>query len=281
VNKLKYLNVGCGSKFHKLWVNIDMASSSEDVISANLLKGIPFPDNSFDVLFHSHVLEHFPKEKAPHFLKECFRVLKPEGIIRIVVPDLENIVDEYKRLLKANLENPNDKSQADYDWILLEMYDQTVRNVTGGMMAEYFRKPEIINEEYVFNRIGYVARDIRNEYLRGEKPGIAENIKKMFLSRALFVKGIKVVLKKTIRKIFPQTEASKIGNFRLDGEIHYWMYDSYSLGKLLKDCGFKDISIKTPFESDIPNWSEYELDVKGGIVNAPNSLFVEARKKSA
>lgn len=100
MEKLNYLNVGCGGKFHKDWVNVDMTSNSKDVIVANLLKGIPFPDNSFDVVYHSQVLEHFPKEKARDFIKECFRVLKPDGIIRVVVPDLENIVNEYKKFFK-------------------------------------------------------------------------------------------------------------------------------------------------------------------------------------
>lgn len=62
--KLNYLNVGCGSKYHKDWVNVDMNSNSPDVISCNLLKGILFPDKKFEVLYHSHVLEHFPKEKS-------------------------------------------------------------------------------------------------------------------------------------------------------------------------------------------------------------------------
>ena len=66
--KLNYLNVGCGNKTHTDWVNIDMASNSPDVIVANILKGMPFPDNTFDVVYHSQVLEHFPKERAHAFI---------------------------------------------------------------------------------------------------------------------------------------------------------------------------------------------------------------------
>ena len=44
---LNYLNVGCGNKYHKDWVNIDMVSYSPYVKKVNLIKGIPFPENSF------------------------------------------------------------------------------------------------------------------------------------------------------------------------------------------------------------------------------------------
>lgn len=280
MEKLKYLNVGCGNKFHRQWVNVDMVSNSIDVIPANLLNGIPFPNDHFDVIYHSQVLEHFPKEKAHGFILECFRVLKPNGIIRIVVPDLENIVDEYKKCLKENLENPTDISAANYEWILLEMYDQTVRNYSGGQMAEFLKRPNVINERYIIDRIGYIGRSIRDNYSNSDKSTGISNLRRAFSSIAMLKKTIRYVLSKMYQKVIPQSEKNKVGSFRLGGEIHMWMYDRYSLGKLLKDCGFTDVSIKSPFESDIPNWSEYELDVKDGVVFDPTSLFMEAKKKA-
>lgn len=276
MEKLNYLNVGCGSKYHKLWVNVDMSSNSKDVISANLLKGIPFSDNEFDVVYHSQVLEHIPKEKAENFIKECYRVLKPNGIIRVVVPDLENIVDEYKKYLNKNLEEPTDLSIANYDWIMIEMFDQMVRNQSGGQFSEYFNRPEIINEKYVFERMGFSAKKIRNEYLSKDSKFI-RNFKMAFSSFNMFKKAIKYGTNRIFQKTL-QSKASQIGNFRLGGEIHMWMYDRYSLSKLLLDCGFTDVSIKNPFESDIPNWKKYELDVKDDLVYDPKSLFMEARK---
>ena len=102
MGKLNYLNLGCGKRYHKDWVNVDMYSDTPDVMAYNLLKGIPFSDNHFEVVYHAQVLEHSPKDDAPGFIKECFRVLKPGGVIRIVVPDLEGIVTEYLKYLKVN-----------------------------------------------------------------------------------------------------------------------------------------------------------------------------------
>jgi len=276
--RLNYLNVGCGKKYHTDWVNIDMASLSDDVITVNLLKGIPFPDNHFDVVYHSQVLEHFAKEKALDFMTECFRVLKPDGIIRVVVPDLENIVDEYKKHLKENLENPNDISIANYDWILLEMYDQTVRNYSGGQMDVLLKQPNLINEKYIIDRIGYVGKNIRNKNLNRDSSNILRNIKKSLSSFLMFRKSVSYILKQLITKLGLQSKRHKVGAFRLSGEIHMWMYDRFSLARLLKESGFVNISVKNPFESDIPKWGEYELDVKDGSVYDPTSLFMEAKK---
>ncbi|GHV68650.1 hypothetical protein FACS1894199_16220 [Bacteroidia bacterium] len=262
----KLLNVGCGTKIHPDWVNIDMVSYSPKVKVVNLLKGIPFPDNFFDVVYHSQVLEHIPKEKAAAFIKECHRVLKPNGILRVVVPDLEDIVNEYKKTLNENLENPTEKSKSNYDWIMLELLDQMTRHYNGGLMATYLQQPKIVNEEYVMSRMGYVGRNFKKG-----------NLKMALSSVTMFRKAVRFVLHKGFSKLF-WSKATDVGNFRLGGEVHLWMYDRYSLAQLLSSCGFTEIAIKNPVESEIPEWQKYELDVKDGIVYDPTSLFMEAKK---
>jgi len=273
---LNYLNVGCGNKFHKEWVNVDISSKSPYVKSYNLLKGLPFPNDQFDVIYHSQVLEHFSKEKAPDFVKECFRVLKPGGIMRVVVPDLENIANEYIKHLNENIENPSRQAEANYDWILLEMYDQTVRNYSGGQMAEFLRQPVLANEKYIIDRIGYVGDSIRNNYLaqKDGKQGISNLIR---TAQRAGIKKVTVYIFKKLMDIFSSQE-QKIGSFRLGGEIHMWMYDRFSLSRLLREVGFEDIQVQGPHKSNIPQWDKYELDVRNGAVFDPTSLFMEARK---
>ena len=52
MSKLNYINIGCGNKFHKEWVNMDMVSNSPHVKTCNFLKGIPLPNDQFDVIYH-------------------------------------------------------------------------------------------------------------------------------------------------------------------------------------------------------------------------------------
>jgi len=61
----------------------------------NVGKRFPFPDSSFPAVFSSHMLEHLPPNIGRHCLVECFRVLQPGGICRIVVPDLDRLIASY------------------------------------------------------------------------------------------------------------------------------------------------------------------------------------------
>src|SRR5680860_613780 len=112
---MKLLNLGCGNKYHKDWLNIDFVSSSEFVKEHNLLNGIPIKDESVDVVYHSHILEHFSKEDGYHFIRECYRVLNKDGIIRIAVPDLEIIAKEYLKNLQLAIEGDKE-AKNNYEW---------------------------------------------------------------------------------------------------------------------------------------------------------------------
>jgi len=56
---------------------------------------MPFKANTFDFIFCEHLIEHLTKESGLKFLKECHRILKTGGVIRITAPDLEKIIDLY------------------------------------------------------------------------------------------------------------------------------------------------------------------------------------------
>lgn len=64
-------------------------SLPNNIMAHDLSKGIPFEDDSVDVVYNSHMLEHLDRHVAESFLEEAKRVLKPGGIHRIVVPDFE------------------------------------------------------------------------------------------------------------------------------------------------------------------------------------------------
>ena len=69
------------------------------VVHHNLIHGIPFRDGSIRNIFSSHFLEHLTGEQSVKLLKECKRVLKSGGVLRIVVPCLDNEVAEMKRII--------------------------------------------------------------------------------------------------------------------------------------------------------------------------------------
>ena len=123
-----------------------------------------------DLVYHSHLLEHFSKADGQKLITECFRVLRPGGILRIVVPDLEGIARNYIKCLEVALTTPaNELAISNYNWMLLELYDQTVRNNSGGNMKEYFFQDIILNEKFVYERIGQEAKSIRNTFFETKK----------------------------------------------------------------------------------------------------------------
>ena len=282
---MKLLNIGCGDRFHKDWTNIDKIAYSKDVIGYDIKKGIPFPDSYFDVVYHSNLLEHFSKTGGLFLLKECFRVLIPGGIIRVAVPDLEEIVRLYLKSLEESRKGYMEW-EYNYEWVLLEIYDQTVRNKSGGEMLSYFLKENIANEEFVLKRCGTEAKKLIEYGKKKLQGNNTENaVKKEIMFR--FLKKIKQTLfNKNIFKEFlikillkKEYEALQIGRFRVSGEIHQWMYDSYSLPKLLTSCGFVNIIQRNAFDSYIKNWSRYCLDTEiNGKVYKPDSFYMEAIK---
>ena len=277
---MKYLNIGCGEFFDSSWTNIDITSNSLMVISHNILNGLPFQKYSFDVCYSSHVLEHLTKHQAKALLMECMRVLQREGIIRLVVPDLEAIARNYLSTLERSLSG-NVEAQADYDWMMLELFDQMVRDFSGGEMGKYLSRPDLLNREFIISRIGYEAEYFWQKQKEdlSNQPNLIEKLGSKNLG--WLVKKLRIEVAKFFIFIIAGKESAKafdIGLFRNSGEVHQWMYDRFSLTKLLGECGFVNIKICQAHESSIPDFNSYGLDIIDGKVRKPDSLFIEACK---
>src|SRR4051812_17644836 len=121
----KLLHLGCGLTAPAEWINVDGSFNAwlaqhpllrkivgvlhlvprsqlniewpKNLTIADLRKRLPFADNSFDAVFSSHVLEHLHRNEALALLKEAYRVLKPGGRCRSLVPDLAPMVAHYAR----------------------------------------------------------------------------------------------------------------------------------------------------------------------------------------
>lgn len=265
---MRCLNLGCGRRFHPQWTNVDFAARGGGVIAHDLRKGIPFPDASFDVVYHSHVLEHFSQEDASRFMRECLRVLRPTGILRVVVPDLEFLARSYLQALEQALGGET-HGASNHEWSQLHLFDQMVRGVSGGSMGRYLCRAHIENNDYVKQQCGTEADEIIDAY-RTARLGAATV---QPLSRTLRMLG-QVVLRILLGKHYT---ALTLGRFRGSGEVHLWMYDRYSLKLLLQQCGAQGIVERTATESAIPEFASFHLDTEpDGRVVHRDSLFLEA-----
>ena len=132
------MNLGCGNTFHSDWANFDLSPSSGEVQRIDLQAPLPFSSGSVTAIYSSHVIEHLPRGDVPRFLRECARVLRRGGIIRLVVPDLEGVVRDYLQCLEA-ASRGDPGAEERHEWMTVELLDQLVRRVSGGVMARWWR----------------------------------------------------------------------------------------------------------------------------------------------
>ena len=128
--ELVKLNIGCGPCLfaHDGWINYDHANFDTFI---NFVKTLPLEtksldfieklrdyykkgaelkvlvhdlnnkfiqheDSSVDLIYVGQVIEHInPIYQAPNFIKECYRMLKPGGVLRLTTPDLDLLVHAY------------------------------------------------------------------------------------------------------------------------------------------------------------------------------------------
>jgi predicted SAM-dependent methyltransferase len=62
------LNLGCGTRRHAAWTNVDLVPAGPDVIAVDLRRPLPFPDGSFQAVYSAHVLEHLVPAEAGRLL---------------------------------------------------------------------------------------------------------------------------------------------------------------------------------------------------------------------
>lgn len=91
------LHLGCGNKHIDGYINIDIRylPGVDKVDNVKSLRR--FDDNSVEVIYACHVLEHQSRWDSKLILKRWFDILQSNGILRIAVPDFERIVDYYKQ----------------------------------------------------------------------------------------------------------------------------------------------------------------------------------------
>lgn len=257
---------------------MDVSPASPEVRQLDAGRPLPFENNTVDVCYNSHMLEHLDPSEVRPFLRECHRIMKSGGVLRVVVPNLEEIAREYIRQLDVSEANPTQTSER-YNWIVLELLDQLVRHKSGGQMAESICQASPSLRSYIKERVGKEAEgfwEAREEtqpstFSRLFKPGALSKV-----AGILYLKLVELLVRLVAGK--KGLMAYRVGRFRLSGEVHRWMYDRYSLGVLLRNSGFDNIRVCVAFESGIPNFGSYELDVVGGGIRKPDSLFIEAMK---
>jgi predicted SAM-dependent methyltransferase len=252
------LNLGCGGRRHHGFTNADLRPESPEVLEIDLRQPLPFLDGEFDGVYCSHVLEHLSPGAGRRLMAEVARVLRPGGIVRVVVPDLEGICRAYLAALEAA-----ERGEADaldrHAWMTLELVDQMTRDRRGGLMLRWWQRDPVPVESFVLSRMGEEARDTIEHFRRRRR--------------------------ETGRAPVPdatwddpdEIDEEARRRYAASGESHRWMYDRVSLASLLAGAGFTRARRVGPLESAIPGWADFHLDADAeGRPHKADSLWMEA-----
>lgn len=117
---LKRLHWGCGPITPYGWINSDVAPFPGVDVVADIRQGLPFRDHEFDYIVSIHALPELSYREQDPALRELFRVLKPGGVLRLCLPDME------KALAALRDKDP--------DYFLIE--DDNIRCLSGKLIVQ-------------------------------------------------------------------------------------------------------------------------------------------------
>jgi len=249
-----FINVGAGSFSHPDWINVDKISKfyknkqSPNVVDWDLLslKPLPFANNSIDLIYSSHVIEHISDEAAKNFFSESFQKLKKGGGIRIVCPDIKYLFDAYKR---------GDKT------LFFPIRDYGKKNQVTS--SEYYSLPIIKDASIQQLFLWAFARQASIYHNRATKPLIDKEVDRLF-SNNPFEEALDICV---------QLCDINIQKERPEEHINWWTENK--LMKFLKEAGFDTVLRSRYGQSIFPEMR----DRRYFDTNCPAiSLYVEAIK---
>lgn len=97
------LNIGCGHSVETGWVGIDnnphfvaaICRAGGDARCHDARVRMPFPDGSIEAIYTEDMIEHLARQEAFAFLRDCRRLLTPDGVLIVSTPDLRRLAAQY------------------------------------------------------------------------------------------------------------------------------------------------------------------------------------------
>ena len=160
------LDLGCGPVRSRYWIGVDGSNRAwlasklpyldqflvklrvlpptefdSETKYANLTKTFPWQSGYADAIHMGEVLEHFSCEQGEAVLKECFRVLKSEGILRICVPDNAHFWENYLAKYHEILQKPRPHWDVGHTrWIEMFFHDVCISRPKFGRSMGHYHK---------------------------------------------------------------------------------------------------------------------------------------------
>ena len=174
-----WLNIGSGPSSPSAWINfdgswqarlagcprlarlgrralgVDIGHWPTGVQHRDIRRGLPYGHDSVAVVYASHVLEHLHRGETVRFLTHVRQLLKPEGVCRVVVPDLHAIVGWYL----AHREEPAAAGKVSSSDLLMDMLMLRARDARAGnrVMGMVRRIADLHEHKWMYDQRGLLA----------------------------------------------------------------------------------------------------------------------------
>jgi predicted SAM-dependent methyltransferase len=166
-NPVRKLQLGTSDSVISGWLNTDLLPTSSDVVYLDATRRFPFKDNTFDYVYSEHMIEHIEYDSALFMLRECFRVLKPGGKIRMSTPDL--------RILAGLLSSERTAAQSFYiDWMATRFLPDATSCREVFVINNAFRA---WGHQFLYDRetIEMTMKNVGFQNIRYYQPGVSDD----------------------------------------------------------------------------------------------------------
>jgi hypothetical protein len=240
-----------------------------------------FADETFDAVYVNHVFEHLTPSQGERCARQIFNALKPGGIWRVSVPDLEALCQHYLETLVAADSHPTRENAVRYRWAVMSIFEQMVRNRSGGLMQDAIEQGDY-DDAQLRDLFGDMLRPLveRRQSAGSRAAGAGHQPRQARQRRSVTFRTVLSRIYWAARTILgkPQPYTDRLDP-RVTKEAVQWMYDRFSLRCLVERAGFEDVRQMDHVSSSIPGWPAYDFDRSnnGGYPLDP-SVFIEGRK---
>jgi predicted SAM-dependent methyltransferase len=112
-HSVRKLQLGAGQNIMEGWLSTDLSPRQKGALYLDVRKRFPFENETFNYILAEHLIEHLTYKGGLSLLRECLRVLKPGGKIRVATPDLDIVLglrtykktDLQQRYIKWHIDN--------------------------------------------------------------------------------------------------------------------------------------------------------------------------------
>jgi len=131
---VRKLQLGAAENLRAGWLNTDLHGygHGDELVYLDVRKRFPLPDASFDFVSSEHMIEHLSYTEGQRCLRECFRVLRPGGRIRVATPSLARLAALYDA-------EPTDVQRRYVRWAVDTLSPEADAHLPGVVVNNFFR----------------------------------------------------------------------------------------------------------------------------------------------